>query len=73
MCLSVVAKIIEFIDQTQAKVDINGVTKIITISLLKNELELNDWVLIHTGFAIAKIDESKAMEIINAYDKIDNL
>ncbi|MCY3413837.1 MAG: HypC/HybG/HupF family hydrogenase formation chaperone [Candidatus Heimdallarchaeota archaeon] len=70
MCLSVVAKIIEILDQNKALVDINGVKKTITISLMADDLHINEWVLVHTGFAIAKVDEEKAREILASYEQI---
>ncbi len=42
-------------------VDVNGVTRLINIGLLEDEgLQIGDWVLIHVGFAMAKIDEDEA-------------
>jgi hydrogenase expression/formation protein HypC len=67
MCLSIIAKIVELLDSKHAVADISGVKKKINISLLGGTVELNDWVLIHTGFAIAKISEEKARAILEAY------
>ncbi|MHA2250429.1 MAG: HypC/HybG/HupF family hydrogenase formation chaperone, partial [Candidatus Kariarchaeaceae archaeon] len=39
--------------------------------LLEDEVAINDWVLLHTGFAIAKIDEQRAKEILEAYELIE--
>ena len=44
-----------------ARVDVSGVTRIVNIALLEEEgLATGDWVLIHVGFAISKIDEDEA-------------
>jgi hydrogenase assembly chaperone HypC/HupF len=44
-----------------ARVDVSGVTRIINIGLLEDEhLQPGDWVLIHVGFAMSKIDEEEA-------------
>ena len=67
MCLSVVAKIMELLENNEARADIGGVKKIINLGILASEIEVGDWVLIHTGFAIAKVDEKKANEILEAY------
>lgn len=72
MCLSVVAKIIEITNSTEALVDINGVKKKITVSLLADKINEGDWVLVHTGFAIAMVDEEKAMEILETYEQLDS-
>lgn len=73
MCLSVVAKILEIIDQNDALVDINGVKKKIIIALFADQLKVDDWVLVHTGFAVAIVDEKKAMEILEAYEQIASI
>jgi hydrogenase expression/formation protein HypC len=44
-----------------ARVDVSGVTRIVNIGLLEDEpLTPGDWVLIHVGFAMSKIDEAEA-------------
>ena len=44
-----------------ARADVSGVTRVINIGLLEDEtLEPGDWVLIHVGFAMSKIDEEEA-------------
>ena len=44
-----------------ARVDVNGVSRLINIGLLEDEdLRIGDWVLIHVGFAMSKIDEDEA-------------
>ncbi|WP_307848669.1 HypC/HybG/HupF family hydrogenase formation chaperone [Microbispora oryzae] len=44
-----------------AKVDVSGVRRAINIGLLEGErLEPGDWILIHVGFALSKIDEAEA-------------
>ena len=63
MCLGIPGQIREFSDVHQhlARVDVSGVTRIINIGLLEDEeLKPGDWVLIHVGFAMAKIDEEEA-------------
>jgi hydrogenase expression/formation protein HypC len=63
MCLGIPGQLKEFSDVHEhlARVDVSGVTRIINIGLLEDEqLELDDWVLIHVGFAMSKIDEEEA-------------
>jgi hydrogenase expression/formation protein HypC len=44
-----------------ARVDVSGVARVVNIGLLEDEhLQPGDWVLIHVGFAISKIDEEEA-------------
>ena len=63
MCLGIPGEIVEFMDDRPdlAKVDVSGVRRAINIGLLENErLEPGDWVLIHVGFAMSKINEQEA-------------
>jgi hydrogenase expression/formation protein HypC len=63
MCLGIPGQVKAFSDRNEhlAKVDVSGVTRIINIGLLEDEeLEAGDWVLIHVGFAMSKIDETEA-------------
>jgi hydrogenase expression/formation protein HypC len=63
MCLGIPGQLVEFVDTHEhlARVDVSGVTRIINIGLLEDEhLEPGDWVLIHVGFAMSKIDEEEA-------------
>ncbi len=63
MCLGIHGQLKEFSDVHEhlARVDVSGVTRIINIGLLEDEqLKSGDWVLIHVGFAMSKIDEEEA-------------
>jgi hydrogenase expression/formation protein HypC len=63
MCLGIPGQLIEFVDSNDqlARADVSGVTRIINIGLLEDEhLQPGDWVLIHVGFAMSKIDEEEA-------------
>lgn len=60
MCLAVPAKILE-INQNEAKADILGVTKTINLMMIEN-VKVNDYVLVHVGFALQKIDEEEALK-----------
>jgi hydrogenase expression/formation protein HypC len=63
MCLGIPGEVVELVDDNDhlARVDVSGVTRIINIGLLEDEgLQPGDWVLIHVGFAMSKIDEEEA-------------
>lgn len=63
MCLGIPGQLVELVDANDqlARVDVSGVTRIVNIGLLDDEeLAPGDWVLIHVGFAMAKIDEEEA-------------
>jgi hydrogenase expression/formation protein HypC len=63
MCLGIPGQIVEFVDGQPdlAKVDVSGVRRAINVGLLDEEqLQPGDWILIHVGFALSKIDEEEA-------------
>lgn len=63
MCLGIPGEIVEILTDRPdlAKVDVSGVRRNINVGLLENEpLAPGDWVLIHVGFALSKIDEAEA-------------
>jgi hydrogenase expression/formation protein HypC len=54
-----------------AKVDVSGVRRAINIGLLENErLQPGDWILIHVGFALSKIDEEEARAALDFLEGI---
>ena len=65
MCLAVPAKVVEIVDEENqiAKVDIGGVRRNISVALL-DDVRVGDWVLVHVGFAIQKVDEEEAMQTL---------
>ena len=65
MCLSIPGQVVE-LDAEQpllAKVDVAGVRRNVNIGLLDDQsVHPGDWVLIHVGFAMSKIEESQAQD-----------
>ncbi|MBU1342677.1 MAG: HypC/HybG/HupF family hydrogenase formation chaperone [Proteobacteria bacterium] len=62
MCLAVPSKIIE-INDTIAKVDVDGVIRETSIMLM-DDVKIGDYVIVHAGFAISKIDEAAALQTL---------
>jgi len=65
MCLAIPGRILEIVDEPNrlAKVDVAGVQRTINIGLLDLDgdgAQPGDWVLIHVGFALSKVDEEEA-------------
>ena len=64
MCLAIPGRIIEVVDESNrlAQVDVAGVRRNVNIGLFDGDdaIRPGDWVLIHVGFAISKIDEEEA-------------
>ncbi len=64
MCLAIPGQIVEFLDGTNdqlALVDVVGVKRKINVGLMEDvALDVGDYVLIHVGFAMSKVDEQEA-------------
>lgn len=73
MCLGIPGKVEEFVDESGhlARVDVSGVRRTVNVGLLVPDgLEVGDWVLIHVGFAISKIDEEEAERTFDFLDEL---
>lgn len=62
MCLGIPGKIIE-ITKTVAKVDVAGAKKEANLMLV-DDVHVGDYVIIHAGFAIQKVNEKEAQETL---------
>jgi hydrogenase expression/formation protein HypC len=65
MCLAIPGQVLEIIDDDRrlAKVDVAGVRRTVNVGLLDEDgsgAAPGDWVLIHVGFALSKVDEHEA-------------
>ncbi|GAB5047312.1 HypC/HybG/HupF family hydrogenase formation chaperone [Thermodesulfovibrio sp. TK110] len=69
MCLAVPSKIIE-IDGYTATVDVMGLRKQVSLMLLPEEPKIGEYVLVHAGFAINKMDPAEAEEALKIFEKI---
>lgn len=73
MCLGIPGQVVEIVDREThlAKVDVSGVQRTISVRLLAQQnLQAGDWVLVHVGFAMAKIDEHEAQATLDAVQKM---
>jgi hydrogenase expression/formation protein HypC len=65
MCLAIPGQIVEVTDRDNrlAKVDVAGVQRTINVGLLDDDggVGSGDWVLIHVGFAMSRVDEEEAI------------
>jgi len=71
MCLAIPA-LIKSIDGYQAKVDIDGVTRQVSLQLTP-EAKVGDYVLLHTGYAISVIDPAEAEETLKLLREISEV
>ena len=68
MCLGIPGKVLEIVDESKqlAKVEVAGVRRNVNIGLLVGDErpEIGEYVLIHVGFALSKMDEKEAFETL---------
>jgi hydrogenase expression/formation protein HypC len=75
MCLAIPGQILELVDEPNrlARVDVAGVRRTINVGLLDGDeggARPGDWVLIHVGFAISRIDEEQARENLRLLERM---
>ena len=73
MCLGIPGEVVEIdLEQTDlAKVNVSGVRRLINIGLLSDDPpKPGEWVLIHVGFALSKIDEGEAAAALQFLESI---
>lgn len=71
MCLAIPSKIIS-IDQEMSMgvIDTMGVTREANLMLVEEDVAVGDWVLVHVGLAISRIDEQEAQKTLEMYQDI---
>ena len=62
MCLAIPSRIVK-IENEMATIDVDGIQRHASLLLLEDP-EVGDWVIVHAGFAIHKIDEAVAQETL---------
>ena len=76
MCLAVPGKVLSVSGEGPfarvARVDFGGVTKAISLAYLP-DAAVGDYVLVHVGFAISRIDEAEALRVLAYLEEIDEL
>jgi len=70
MCLAIPSKIVQLKDNNTAVVDTMGVRRQVSLDLLQEEVSVGDYVLIHVGFAIRKLDEEEAIKTLKLFEEI---
>ena len=71
MCLAIPGRVVEIVDEAGdiAKVEVGGVRRNINVSLL-DAVGVGDYVLIHVGFALSKVDEHEAAETLRLLEEL---
>lgn len=64
MCLAIPAEVIKLILPQNAVVSVGGVEKEISLALLADKVSVGDYVIIHVGYALNKLDEADAQKTL---------
>ncbi|WP_096024956.1 HypC/HybG/HupF family hydrogenase formation chaperone [Campylobacter lanienae] len=70
MCLSIPSKVISIDENNFAIVETLGVKRGVSLDLIAEPVSVGDYVLIHVGFAMEKIDTKYALESLEIYKQI---
>lgn len=77
MCLGIPGQIVEIVDHENllARVDVSGVRREINIACIVDDAHppeacVGDWVLVHVGFAMSRIDEDEARKTLALLDQL---
>ena len=69
MCLALPSRVVALLDDDQAKVDLGGVTKAISLALVE-DVAVGDYVIVHVGYALTKVDPDEAAKTLALWDEM---
>jgi hydrogenase expression/formation protein HypC len=67
MCLAIPTQVVEIIDEEHAVVDMGGVRKTISTALLDGRSAVGDYVIVHVGYALNRLDPEEAAETLRLF------
>ncbi len=70
MCLSIPSKVTKIDENNMATVEAFGVKREVTLDLISEDIKVGDYILIHVGYAMSKIDEKAALESLKVYEQM---
>jgi hydrogenase expression/formation protein HypC len=76
MCLGIPGRIIELHRDgvlAMGMVDFGGVRRDVCLAYVQDEVEIGDYVIVHVGFAISKVDEAEAKRTFEALEEMSQL
>ena len=76
MCLGIPGRIIELHHDgalAMGTVDFGGVRRDVCLAYVQEEVEIGDYVIVHVGFAISKVDEAEAERTFEALEEMSQL
>ncbi|MBP7847072.1 MAG: HypC/HybG/HupF family hydrogenase formation chaperone [Burkholderiales bacterium] len=72
MCLAIPTQIVKLLDNQMALTSLSGVEKEISLSLLQEEVQAGDYVIVHVGYALSKLDEEDAKKTLAYFEELLN-
>jgi hydrogenase expression/formation protein HypC len=69
MCLAIPARVEELLEDDQARVDLQGVSLTVSLALVEN-VQIGDYVVVHVGFALSKLDPDEAERTLALFDEM---
>lgn len=69
MCLAIPAKVVQKLENDQALVEVGGVRNQISLMLVE-DVTVGDYVIVHVGFAIARLNAEEAAKTLALFDEI---
>ncbi|MCW5970158.1 MAG: HypC/HybG/HupF family hydrogenase formation chaperone [Blastocatellales bacterium] len=76
MCLAIPGRIVEIVDEESqlVRVEVAGVRRNVNIGLLdRNSIRVGDFVLIHVGFALSRVDEVEALATLRLLEELGEM
>ena len=70
MCLAIPARVVELHDNDQAIVDLGGVRKEVSVALVE-DVQVDDYVIVHVGYALNKIDPDEAERTLQLFAQME--
>ena len=72
MCLAIPAEVIELMPGDMGRVRIDGIVKVVSLALVDG-VDIGDYVLLHVGFALSRIDPEEAAETLKLLREMGEL
>ncbi|WP_419797960.1 MAG: HypC/HybG/HupF family hydrogenase formation chaperone [Terasakiella sp.] len=69
MCLAMPSKVVDVLDDDMAIIELGGVKKTISLGLVE-DVTAGDYVIVHVGYALSKIDEDEALKTIALFEEM---
>ena len=69
MCLAIPAKVVQKLENDQALVEVGGVRNQVSLMLVE-DVTVGDYVIVHVGFAIARLNADEAEKSLALFDEI---